>query len=123
MEIFGILITFQVKHYLADYVLQNRYMLGKFKAGTDWIAPLALHCAVHACFTLMIALLWKLPRNDAMHLACLDFGLHFIMDRIKAAPNLFGRFKPNEATYWYVLGFDQMFHHLSHYLIIYLILF
>ena len=59
--------------------------------------------------------------------------VHFTMDRIKASPNMLGRFKPltketyptaNEAAiksntyFWWSLGLDQGVHHLTHYVII-----
>ena len=31
MKIFILLVIFQFKHFIADYLLQNNYMLGKFK--------------------------------------------------------------------------------------------
>ena len=143
MEVFILLIIYQVKHLVADYPLQNRYMLGKFKS-SGWVLPLSTHCLVHAVFTLVITyvyicsgpitedrvyLIWQLP--------LLDFTLHFIMDRVKASPSLLGRFKAlskdqmlagpskkalrSNTLFWYSLGLDQMVHHLTHYLIIYIL--
>lgn len=84
-------------------------------------------------------ILWLLP--------LLDFVIHFVQDRIKASPKLLGRYKAlsadefkklikpklsevgdrlrnkrlRENTYfWWALGEDQMLHHLTHYLIIYI---
>jgi hypothetical protein len=67
-------------------------MLGKFKGGTEWILPLASHSAVHAVFTYLICLFF-LPWGIAIQLAALDFGIHFIVDRIKASPYMLGRFE------------------------------
>ena len=36
LEIFVLLFAFQMKHFLADYPLQNVYMLGKFKEKKFW---------------------------------------------------------------------------------------
>ena len=154
--IFILLILFQLKHFIADYPLQGKYMLGKFKGGKDWILPLLCHVAVHGLFTFIIVSLYK--PNDALLLAMLDMSIHFIMDRIKASPDMLGRYKPltkeeyihiqtelpryigftrNNDTiktregfyrqlkgntyFWWALGLDQGVHHLTHYLIIYLI--
>ena len=83
-----------------------------------------------------------------MWLALLDAGIHFIMDRVKASPNLLGRWKAlsgaemrnilsyehtivlgkfkselrGNVLFWWSLGFDQMVHHLTHYSLIYLML-
>lgn len=119
--LFILLILFQLKHFIADYPLQGQYMLGKFKSGTEWILPLTAHSSVHAIGTFIISILF-VPFNIALSLAVLDFGLHFVMDRIKASPNILGRFSMDNKYFWWSLGFDQMFHHLTHYLIVFIIL-
>lgn len=138
--IFLLLILFQTKHLLADFFWQTEWMLGKFKNGLEWILPLAGHCAVHAICTFSI--IYILFKGHGLYwLAAADFIVHFIMDRIKASPNLLGRFKAlsqqeykfmsqaknNEyatrlnSNKWYYrsLGIDQYVHHLTHYWIIY----
>jgi hypothetical protein len=156
--VFLLLIIYQIKHFIADYPLQGKYMLGKFKDGTDWIMPLFAHVMVHAALTFLICLYFA-PQH-AVILASLDAAIHFIMDRIKASPHMLGRFKALSANeyreiayeqehyikkfpgtqtslnmqekfnerlksnilFWWCLGIDQMVHHLTHYLVIYLIL-
>lgn len=89
--IWTLLVIMKFKHYIADYLLQGRYMLGKFKMnGWEW--PLAAHCGVHFLFTFIIAL-FNQPIEWAIALAFLDFTIHFIMDRIKAAPYMLGRYQ------------------------------
>ncbi len=88
--LFILLIIYQIKHFLADYPLQNAYMLGKFKGGKDWILPLLAHVSVHGLFTLAIVLC---VNPSLWWLSLVDFGIHFVMDRIKASPNLMGRWK------------------------------
>jgi hypothetical protein len=51
-----------------------------------------------------------------------DAGIHFTIDRIKASPSMFGRIGMARPLFWEVLGVDQMLHHLTHYLIIYMII-
>lgn len=115
-KIFLLLIIFQIKHYMADFLLQGTYMLGKFKGGTEWIIPLSAHCFVHMTFTFIILIYFSM--SSLWYLAAIDFILHFVMDRIKASPNIWGRYNFENKKYWYALGFDQMFHHLTHYFII-----
>lgn len=38
--LFILLILFQIKHFVADYLLQGEYMLGKFKPGWSFLKPL-----------------------------------------------------------------------------------
>lgn len=114
--IFTLLIAFQVKHLIADFLLQKEYILRKSFVGIQFLLPLTLHCLIHAVLTLCIVLyvnplMWKL--------AFFDFGAHFLMDRIKSSPKYLGRFKDmSQKGYWNSLGFDQMVHHLTHYFIL-----
>lgn len=114
--IWKLLVVYQLKHFLADFPLQGRYMLGKFKSGTEWILPLAAHASVHAAFTAIIVT--AAHRTELLWLAALDFAVHFIVDRLKASPNLGGRWKMDKPQFWWALGADQMAHHLTHYFII-----
>jgi hypothetical protein len=121
--IFVLLVVYQLKHFLADYPLQGTYMLGKFKLH-GWVRPLAAHAGVHGLLTLAIALLFigKKSFFVPVALAVFDFTIHFTMDRIKASPNMLGRFKDfYDKRFWWSLGFDQMVHHLTHYTIIYVL--
>lgn len=127
-EIFLLLFLFQVKHFLCDFPLQGKYMLGKMKA-VGWELPLTLHALVHAIGTGLITYYTFTPLThyvDALSLALLlgllDLVFHFSIDRIKASPNMGGRFKPEQPYFWWALGADQMAHHLTHYAFIYIIL-
>jgi len=147
--IFALLIFFQIKHFLADYPLQNSFMLGKFKPGWDFVLPLVAHAGVHAVFTFGLCLF---VAPHLWWLALVDFVVHFIMDRVKAGPKYLGRYKALSANefrnvmqnrhiaflqsdqqgineenaklkgnvhFWWALGLDQMVHHVTHYYIIF----
>ncbi len=119
--IFILMAIYQVKHFLADYLFQHNYMLKKIRPDWDFMGPLALHCCVHAGLTLSICLYF---RADMWWLAMVDFGLHFFMDRLRSGPKYLGRYNDiNQSIFWWILGFDQMIHHLTHLLLIWLILF
>jgi hypothetical protein len=136
-----LLVAYQVKHFLADYPLQTPYMLRKFLPGWDFVRPLAAHAGTHAGFTFVIALAATFTRPYGLPIsvgcAALDFTVHFIVDRIKASPQMLGRFKALSAAefksasapqirantyFWWALGWDQAMHHLTHYLIIWILL-
>lgn len=87
-----LLIVYQIKHWVADYPLQGRYMLGKFGVWPKWVLPLLAHASVHGLATFLIALCVR--PDIALYLALFDFSTHFIVDRIKASPTLGGRYKP-----------------------------
>ncbi len=154
-----LLATYQLKHLAADYFLQGSYMLGKFQKFPLYIKPLLAHAGVHASMTFLIGLFFVSPLVATL-LGLLDGAIHFIVDRIKASPDMLGRFKalstkeyreimyeeehyikkfPGTQTtlnlkeehakklksniyFWWALGADQMAHHLTHYLLIYLML-
>jgi hypothetical protein len=145
--IYLFLIVYQIKHFIADYPLQGRYMLGKFKPYPDFIMPLLSHGLVHGLFTYFIALFVK-PEH-AILLGALDMTIHSVVDWIKANPSIGGRFAalsknemygilhraknngplPDDAAlvksntfFWWALGADQMAHHLTHYLLIWMML-
>lgn len=126
LEVFMLLIAFQFKHFICDFPLQNQYMLGKMNL-TNWKLPLAAHAAVHALGTFLITcLLFKSAYYmNAIVLGAIlgtaDFIIHFVVDRIKASPKLGGRFNPTQPYFWWALGADQMTHHLTHYLFIFVI--
>lgn len=144
-QLFALLVVYQLKHWLADYPLQNEYMLGKFKPGWDFVGPLSMHVAVHGGLTFFIIVAFTHMLGLALTLAAFDAVVHFVMDRIKAGPKYMGRWKPltgpqwmeckrqvaqgfwgreNEdprvklrgnVLFWWALGVDQMVHHLTHY--------
>lgn len=130
-----LLVLYQVKHFICDYPLQTKWMLGKFKPFPDCFLPLLAHSAVHGVATFLIASMFK-PKI-AFWVALLDLAVHGMVDYVKANPNLGGRFKTltkeNYATateaerksntyFWWALGADQTMHHLTHYLIIWCLL-
>lgn len=115
-----LLIFFEFKHFVADFLLQNKYMLGKFKPGWGFVLPLSAHCAVHAAFTL--GLLLTLGQSNLWPLAVFDFVSHFFIDRLKASPKLLGKWHPNDSKFWYALGLDQLLHHICAILIVYILM-
>lgn len=128
IELFTLLILFQLKHFICDYPLQTPYMLGKMKA-TGWVKPLAAHATIHALFTFIISMWFIIITLPGVGfiliptlLALLDFTIHFVVDRLKASPSIGGRFKPDQPYFWWALGADQMAHHLTHYLIIFILI-
>lgn len=126
-QLMGLLVYMQIKHLVADYFLQGHYMLGKFNADWSFFKPLAAHCLVHALFTFTLCFLVSMTAAGfnfwlLLLLPALDFTAHFFMDRIKAGPRYLGRFNDkSKPSYWYCLGFDQMFHHLTDLLVVYLL--
>ena len=116
--VFLLLVIYQLKHFLCDYPLQTQYMLGKFKPHA-WVWPLAAHAGVHAAGTLLVTAVFGPALALAIGLAALDLIAHFTIDRIKV---LKGSYPQTDKRFWWALGADQMAHHLTHYLIIAILL-
>jgi len=122
MSVYILMPLFYLKHYYADFPLQNGYMLQKGK-DKSWILPLATHAGVHAGFTLIIILL---ANPKFAYLALLDFVLHFMIDRVKARYKLKpGTWEASEkgqllSKYYRALGKDQLAHYLTYSLIMFL---
>jgi hypothetical protein len=142
-EALALVFVFQFKHFVCDFPLQTPYMLRKFLPGWAWVLPLSAHALVHAVSTFVISCCFSLYAKNSpafilcLSLALLDFCSHFVMDRIKASPNLLGRFKmlssreypdarPKEkrdnSLFWISLGVDQFWHHTSDLCIIFVLL-
>ena len=120
--IFQLLIVFQIKHFLADYPLQTEYMLGKFKA-KDWELPLFSHAAVHGLMTFGIVAQFLGDLRIALFMGLFDLVVHFVVDRVKASPFMFGKYKPHEKAFWLAVGGDQFMHHITHYIVIFVIVY
>lgn len=126
-----LLAAFQIKHFLCDFPLQTQYMLVGKGGVKGWVAPLAAHAIRHAVGTMLIAVVFlelarpeQLTGDESMlviGLTVADFVLHFVVDRIKAAPTLGGRWKPNQDWFWWALGLDQLAHHVINIGFIYLL--
>lgn len=113
--VFGLFIIFQFKHFLADFVFQNVYMLRKGSPNWDFLIPLGIHSGIHGALTLLIVLF---VNPGLWYLALFDFIVHFVTDRLKAGPRYFGRYDDlSSKAYWVLFGADQLIHHLTHILI------
>lgn len=128
-----LVLLFEIKHLISDYFLQGEYMLGKFRE-RGWFGPLLAHGLVHGSGTGLIMVGAALVSGSALPywaglLPLADVVLHMTMDRIKASPSLLGRFKAltkgefmaatdeqkrGNRWFWWSLGIDQSFHHLTH---------
>ena len=121
--ILTLLVLFQLKHFLADFPLQTKYMLGKFNE-TGWILPLFSHAVVHAVFTFIIlgfVVLFfglSLPTYIIVLLSLYDLLIHFSVDYMKVTFNKVTKCTAKDNKFWYMIGLDQMLHHFTHYAII-----
>lgn len=121
IEIFVLLVLFQVKHLVADYYLQFPYMYENKGKKDGWFSPLFSHSVVHGIGTLWIMIPYELIVGTnsfwILILPFFDIITHFVIDRWKATR----KGGPDTSQFWTNLGIDQMLHHLVSIGIIYLL--
>lgn len=111
MKIIYLLIFFIVKHFVADFILQTKWMaVGKFKAYPHNILPLITHSTIHGIITLLML-------NNPIFFF-IDTFSHFVIDYLKVVSSR--KYNINDKEYWWLLGLDQMLHYFIYILMIYL---
>lgn len=103
---------FILKHYVADFLLQTSWMAAGKERSTNWIAPLAAHCAVHGALTGVIVVA---VAPSLWWLAMVDFVVHATIDRSKGLiAKRFGFVSFTDVRWWRLFGADQSLHELTH---------
>lgn len=111
-----LLVALNVKHYIADYVLQSTELVQLKKTHFQY---LLLHSLHHGLATFLVFLFFG-PFIVAVAFAVADFILHTLIDSSKTYIPYFDRFKPPSQAYFNVLGLDQLLHNLCYVLFAYL---
>lgn len=104
------IVLLTLKHLLADFFFQTKWIAEGKEAPRDWAMPLLIHCAIHGAMTMAIVLAIQ-PRLWFIGLA--DFAIHVIGDRAKGYINAIYGLKPDQAWFWRLLGMDQAYHRLT----------
>jgi hypothetical protein len=110
-DIVVVYLLFRMKQLIADYLLQTDWMARGKGRQTHWLAPLLAHAGTHALGTAAIALV---VAPELWWLAVVDLLVHASIDRVKAVPALGGRWRPDQAAFWWSHGVDQEAHNLTH---------
>lgn len=102
----------QVKHLVADFFLQNEYML----SGRDRYlhGGRALHVALHIVGTVLVLVAVGTPIFATLVVAIVEFVLHYHIDWGKSALNHRRGLTPSDPVYWRALGVDQALHHATY---------
>ncbi|QWW71397.1 DUF3307 domain-containing protein [Rhizobium sp. WYJ-E13] len=106
------LIWLQVKHFVADYVLQPEWMIGD--KGNFRKPGAYVHAGIHAIATIPILLLSSMDAIWISAVASAEFLLHFLIDHLKA---IYGHRQPHSIdtrSFWMLHGADQLAHHLTY---------
>jgi hypothetical protein len=105
-------VAFVVKHLLADFLFQTPWMVNGKEQRENWLAPLATHAGVHGAMTLVLMLAF-LP--SLWWLGPVDVVIHGLIDRGKALVNRRCGLTMKDSAWWWLIGFDQALHALTHF--------
>jgi len=117
LEIFILIVGLLTKHFLADYVLQSRYIIEN-KRHYGHPGGL-LHAGFHAVGS-AIAFLFAGVSIGASLITLLlaEFIAHYHIDWAKDRLNRKWGLTPDQRQYWALNGFDQFLHHLTYVIMI-----
>ena len=120
MQILFLTAILLFKHCLADFYFQTSWMVSGKGKEKGWILPLAAHSLTHGGLTIVIVAFYSGSIPFGLIIGGSEFAGHFCIDRIRASPFIFGRFKDTSAAvFWKLLGADQLAHQLCYLLIVY----
>jgi hypothetical protein len=105
-----------VAHYLADFVLQGRWMGDN--NSKEW-KPLLVHIAVYTSFMALVCFLLMGPIG--LVYAVLNGALHLVTDYFSSRMSRKAYEDGKLNKFWLIIGADQLIHHLC--LILTLLLF
>ncbi|WP_246731362.1 DUF3307 domain-containing protein [Methylocapsa sp. S129] len=105
-----VLVAMALKHFVADFALQPKWIAHGKERREGWLAPLALHAFGHAVLTLCVVLV---VAPHLWWLALADFVVHAAIDRGKTLIAQRGGWCVDKAGFWWLLGFDQFLHQVT----------
>jgi hypothetical protein len=106
------LILLQVKHYLADYVLQPSWILagkGNLRKRGGYI-----HAGIHVLGSLPAYLFAGLSALPIVVLVAVEFVIHYLIDFTKAGLSGRSDAGPSTQSFWALHGADQLAHQLTY---------
>lgn len=105
-------ISFRIKQYLCDFVLQTRWMaMTKGTPGIGGYKALFAHTASHGIGTLLIMLVFA---PSFWWLGVFDFFFHALVDRLKGVLTFDKGWTPKDRAFWWSFGLDQEVHNFTH---------
>jgi hypothetical protein len=109
---FVLLLGFQLKHFIADYLLQTGWMIaqkGNLRAPGGYA-----HAGVHIIGSAIVLAVARVPLTSLVLLLAAEFVIHYGLDYAKV---FYGRgIHPDEQAqrFWAMHGLDQLLHQLTY---------
>lgn len=111
-NVFALLVGLQIKHFAADYLLQNGWMI----AGKRSLLALGgyAHAGIHIVGTWLVLSIFGLPLAFVLAVLAAEFVIHYALDFAKAhyGDGISSADQPRK--FWAANGLDQLFHHLTY---------
>ncbi len=118
--LFGLLIGLEVKHFVADYLLQPGWILaGK---GNIFHPGGYAHAGVHAVMSLVVLLLVGTPIGLAAAICAGEFVLHYALDYSKIQYSKGVHVESQPARFWALHGIDQLAHQLTYVAMVFIVM-
>lgn len=114
-----VLIGLEIKHFIADYLLQFGWMI-RGKRSLSHPGGY-VHAAVHVFGTVVILKIAGLAAPIIITLAIAEFVIHYVLDfgKVKFGVNITS--SKNPRLYWALNGLDQLLHQLTYVAIIFVV--
>ena len=110
----------QVKHFVADYLLQFPWMIagkGSFIRVGGYV-----HAAFHVAGTVLVLLAMSVAAKTILLVALLEFVIHYLLDYAKAHYSANIVSTRNPRLFWALNGLDQFLHHVTYIGIVFLVI-
>lgn len=107
-----VLLLFQIKHLVADFVLQSAYILNNRKVYGH--PGGLLHVAIHLAGSLASLLVIGTNSQAVLILLLAEAVIHYHIDWFKDNLVAARSWTPKDANFWYLLGFDQFLHQITY---------
>jgi hypothetical protein len=114
---FVLLLGFQLKHFIADYLLQTGWMIAQ---KGDWRAAGGYaHAGVHVIGSAIVLAVAHVPPLTAALLLTAEFVIHYALDYAKVRYGHGIDPDENAQRFWAMHGLDQLLHQLTYAAMIY----
>lgn len=109
---FMLLIGLQLKHFVADFLLQPGWILaGK---GDIRLPGGYAHAGIHAVFTAIVLAIAGVPVGTVFAVLLVEFVLHYALDYAKIHYSRNVDIHAQAPRYWGLFGVDQLAHQITY---------
>lgn len=116
-----LVLLFQIKHLLADFVWQTGWMVGN--KGTYGHPGGLVHAGLHGVLTVPVLIWVPMSAGAILAVVAIESVLHYHIDWTKDRLLKRSGWSPREKGYWGLTGLDQFAHQCTYVVILWLALY